>query len=47
MIWKRIKAKKNGYQQSNLYGDIAKSVIITAVATVAFDVISKKKQSSK
>jgi hypothetical protein len=47
VIWKRIKAKKNGYQQSNLYGDIAKCVIITAVATIAFDVISKKKQSSK
>ena len=31
VIWKRIKAKKNGYQQSNLYGDIAKCVIITAV----------------
>lgn len=42
VIWKRIKAKKNGYQQSNLYGDIAKCVIITAVAAVAFDVISKK-----
>jgi len=35
VIWKRIKAKKNGYQQSNLYGDIAKCVIITAVATIA------------
>ena len=31
VIWKRIKAKKNGYQQSNLYGDIARCVIITAV----------------
>lgn len=31
VIWKRIKAKKNGYQQSNLYSDIAKCVIITAV----------------
>lgn len=47
VIWKRIKAKKNGYQQSNLYGDIAKCVIITAVAAVAFNVISKKKQSNK
>ena len=31
VIWKRMKAKKNGYQQSNLYGDIARCVIITAV----------------
>lgn len=43
VIWRRVKAKKNGYEQKSLAGDIAKCAIISAVIMfVAFKLYSYK-----